>query len=145
MNSEFLSDAENEFREATRYYETEAPGVGVAFVTEVRRAIRWIIENPYAAVAVGSGIRSKMLNHFPYNILYAVERDLILIVAVAHQKEAAEVLEGKDQANQRTEGDRGTPMKICVSVLALIVRWRLCMQGARPTSHSTKPFYQTPL
>ncbi len=86
MNSEFLLEAEEEFREATRYYETKAPGVGVAFVAEVRRAVRWIIENPYAAVAVGSGIRSKILNNFPYNIFYAIEPDLILIVAVAHQK-----------------------------------------------------------
>jgi plasmid stabilization system protein ParE len=84
MNSEFLPEAEDKFREAARYYETEALGVGVAFVAEVRRAVNWIIENPYAAV--GSGVRSKPLNHFPYNILYAVEPDLILIVAVAHQK-----------------------------------------------------------
>ena len=86
MNSEFLPEADDEFREAARYYETEAPGVGVAFIAEVRRAVRWIIENPYAAVAVGSGLRSKMLNHFPYNILYSVKHELILIVAVAHQK-----------------------------------------------------------
>jgi plasmid stabilization system protein ParE len=86
MNSDFLPEAEDEFREATRYYETEAPGVGVTFVAEVRRAVGWIVDNPYAAVAVGSGIRSKSLNHFPYNIFYAVEPDLILIVAVAHQK-----------------------------------------------------------
>ena len=25
-------------------------------------------------------------NHFPYNVLYSIERDLIVIVAVAHQK-----------------------------------------------------------
>ena len=86
MNSEFLPEAEDEFREAARYYETEAPGVGVAFVAEVRRAVGWIVENPYAAVAVGNGVRSKPLNHFPYNILYAVEPDVILIVAVSHQK-----------------------------------------------------------
>jgi hypothetical protein len=30
MNSEFLPEAEAEFRETTRYYEREAPGVGVA-------------------------------------------------------------------------------------------------------------------
>ncbi len=65
MNSEFLPEAEEEFPEATMYYETKAPGVGVAFVAEVRRAVRWIIENPYAAVAVGGGIRSKILNSFP--------------------------------------------------------------------------------
>lgn len=86
MIAEFLPEAEDEFREATRYYETEAPGVGVVFVAEVRRAVGWIAENPYAAVAVGNGIRSKPLNHFPYNILYVVEPELILIVAVAHKK-----------------------------------------------------------
>lgn len=86
MNSIFLPVAEEELREATRYYESEAPGVGVAFVTEVRRVVRRIIENPYAAVAVGSGIRKAVMSHFPYNLIYAVEPDLIVIVAVAHQK-----------------------------------------------------------
>jgi toxin ParE1/3/4 len=109
MNSEFLPDAENEFREATRYYETEAPGVGVAFVTEVRRAIRWIIENPYAAVAFGSGIRSKMLNHFPYNILYAVERDLILIVAVAHRKRRPKYWRARIKQIKERRGTEGRP------------------------------------
>ncbi len=86
MNSEFLPEAEEEFREATRYYETEVPGVGVTFVAEVQRGVRLITENPYAAVAVGSGVRKKALKHFPYNILYAVEPDLIVIAAIAHQK-----------------------------------------------------------
>ena len=86
MNSEFLPEADQEFREAARYYETEAPGVGVAFVAEVRRAVRSIIENPHAAAEVGAGIRGTLLKRFPYNILYAVEPGLIVIVAVAHQK-----------------------------------------------------------
>lgn len=86
MNSKFLPEAEKELREATRYYETEAPGVGVAFVAEARRTVRSIIENPYGAIAVGSGIRSKIMHHFPYNILYTVDSDLVVIVAIAHQK-----------------------------------------------------------
>ena len=86
MKAEFLPEAEEEFREAVRYYETEAPGVGLRFVTEVRRGITFITENPYAAAGVGRGIRRKVLNHFPYSLLYAVESELIVIVAVAHQK-----------------------------------------------------------
>jgi plasmid stabilization system protein ParE len=86
VNSEFLPEAEEEFREAARYYETEAPGIGVTFVAEVRRAVRAIIKNPHAAAPVGSGIRRHVLKHFPYNILYAVEEDLLVIIAVAHQK-----------------------------------------------------------
>ncbi len=86
MNSEFLSEAEDEFRESVRYYENEAPGVGLRFIAEVRRGVTFITENPFGAAAVGSGIRRKVLNHFPYSLLYAVESELVVIVAVAHQK-----------------------------------------------------------
>jgi plasmid stabilization system protein ParE len=86
MKSEFLPEAEEEFREAVWYYEKEAPGVGLRFIAEVRRGVAFITENPYAAMAVGSGIRRKVLNHFPYNLMYAVEGELIVIVAVSHQK-----------------------------------------------------------
>jgi len=37
MNYAFLPEADEEFREAARYYESEAPGVGLAFITEVHR------------------------------------------------------------------------------------------------------------
>ncbi len=50
MNSEFLPEADEEFREAVRYYEKEAPGVGLRFVAEVRRGVTFITENPYAKV-----------------------------------------------------------------------------------------------
>ena len=86
MNSEFLPEADEEFREAVRYYEKEAPGVGLRFIAEVRKGVSFITENPFASAAVGSGIRRKVLNHFPYSLLYAVELDLVVIVAVAHQK-----------------------------------------------------------
>lgn len=32
MNSEFLPEADEEFREAVRYYENEAQGVGLRFI-----------------------------------------------------------------------------------------------------------------
>lgn len=86
MISEFLPEAEDEFREATRYYEREAPGIGITFVAEVQRTMRFIVRNPYAAAPMGSGIRKKVLNRFPYNVLYAVEGDKVVVIAVAHQK-----------------------------------------------------------
>ena len=86
MNFEFLPEGDEEFREASRYYENEAPGVGLAFITEVHRAIAIVIAHPLAAPKVRGTIRSKVLFHFPYSLLYSIEADLILIVAVAHQK-----------------------------------------------------------
>ena len=49
-------------------YEKDAPEVGLRFVAEARRGVTFITENPYAAAAVGSGIRRKVLNHFPYSL-----------------------------------------------------------------------------
>lgn len=95
MITEFLPEADQEFREAVLYYEEEAPGVGMSFIAEVHRAISFIVQNPHAAAAVGSGIRRKVLDHFPYNILYAVEGQLIVIVAVAHQKRRSRYWRGR--------------------------------------------------
>jgi len=86
VNYEFLPEADEEFREAARYYENEAPGVGLGFITEVHRMISGIISHPRSAKKVRGTIRSKVLIHFPYSLLYSIESDLILIVAVAHQK-----------------------------------------------------------
>jgi len=86
MNSVFLPEAEKEFREAGRYYENEAPGVGLAFIIEVHKAVTDIVAHPLGFPKVRESIRKKVLNHFPYNVLYSIEADLVVVVAVAHQK-----------------------------------------------------------
>jgi plasmid stabilization system protein ParE len=86
MKSYFLPDAEEEFLESSRYYESEAPGVGVAFIVEVHRAVSAIVALPRSAPKVRGSIRKKILNHFPHNIFYSIEKDLIVIVAVAHHR-----------------------------------------------------------
>jgi hypothetical protein len=52
MNNKFLPEADEEFREAARYYESEAPGVGLAFIAEVHRAISVVISQPRSAKTV---------------------------------------------------------------------------------------------
>ncbi|MBI4558449.1 MAG: type II toxin-antitoxin system RelE/ParE family toxin [Candidatus Hydrogenedentes bacterium] len=86
MRIEFLPGAEEEFREAVRYYEKQVPGVELTFAAEVRKGIAFILDHPYTALSVGTGLRRKVLPHFPYSVLYSVEADLIVVVAVTHQK-----------------------------------------------------------
>lgn len=86
MTYEFLPDADEEFREASRYYENESPGIGLAFIAEVHRVISSVISHPLSTKTVRGNLRCKVLLHFPYNLIYSIESDLILIVAVAHQK-----------------------------------------------------------
>lgn len=86
MKSEFLPEAEKEFREAARYYEGEAPGVGIAFIVELHRTVATILDNPLAAQTVRKSIRKKVLSRFPFDVLYSVEGETVVIIAVAHQK-----------------------------------------------------------
>jgi plasmid stabilization system protein ParE len=86
LKTEFLPEADEEFREAARYYESEAPGIGMAFVVEVHKTVTDIVEFPLAAQIVRLSIRKKVLRHFSYNVLYSIEPDKIVIVAVAHQR-----------------------------------------------------------
>ncbi|MDD4928209.1 MAG: type II toxin-antitoxin system RelE/ParE family toxin [Gallionella sp.] len=67
-------------------YESEAAGVGLAFIAAVHKAVAEIVEFPFAAQVMRVGIRKKVLRHFAYNLFYAVEADAIVIVAVAHQR-----------------------------------------------------------
>ncbi len=104
MKSEFLPEAEEEFREAAWYYEKEAPGVGLRFIAEVRKGLTFITENPYAAVDVGNGIRRKVLNLFPHSLIYAVEAELIVIVAVAHHKRRPRYWRGRVKETKESLG-----------------------------------------
>jgi plasmid stabilization system protein ParE len=83
---EFLPEADEEFREAARYYESEAAGVGLSFIAAVHKTIEEIVEFPLATQVQRADIRKKVMRHFAYNIFYAVEVDTIVIAAVAHQR-----------------------------------------------------------
>lgn len=65
MNNEFLPEADEEFREAARYYESEAPGVGLAFIVEVHKAIDLVVSHPRSTKMIRGSIRKKVLSHFP--------------------------------------------------------------------------------
>jgi plasmid stabilization system protein ParE len=86
LKTEFLAEADDEFREAARYYESEAAGVGLAFITAVHQAVSEMQAFPLATPSVRGGIRKKVLRHFSYTIFYAVEADTLVIIAVAHQR-----------------------------------------------------------
>ena len=86
MRTLFLPDAGEEFLEAARFYDSEAPGVGMAFIVEIHKAISILVIQPLSAPEARNNIRKKTIKHFPYSLFYSVESDVIVIVAVAHHK-----------------------------------------------------------
>lgn len=68
--------------EGAQYYELEGPGLGVAFLDEVRRCIRSISNHPESAPVLVGNVRRHLLRRFPYALLYAIKPDGIRILSV---------------------------------------------------------------
>jgi toxin ParE1/3/4 len=57
--------------------------LGDRFQEEVRFAVSRLVENANIGPALSKRIRKLRLRTFPFNLIYAVEEDLIVIIAVA--------------------------------------------------------------
>lgn len=85
MKVRFLETAERELEDAIDYYELELDGLGPRFKSEVKLALERISRFPHAWSVEIEDVRRCLLHKFPYKLLYSVESDHILVIAVAHQ------------------------------------------------------------
>lgn len=85
MNYRFLPQAERDLSDAVDYYEMCQPGLGSDFLIEIRQTIARILEYPDGWTQVSANGRRCLTNRFPYEIIYAIEDDTVLILAVANQ------------------------------------------------------------
>jgi len=66
------------------WYENEEAGLGEDFLDELRAAYDRIVDGPLAYQALRSGIRRGLLRRFPYAVYFAVEGDVVVVLAVLH-------------------------------------------------------------
>ncbi len=76
--------AEAELIEAATFYEARSPGLGEVFLNAVEGALRQIVAHPKAGAVVKPGIRRRLVERFPYSMLYAIEPGRIRVLAVSH-------------------------------------------------------------
>lgn len=81
----FTRLARQEVEDAVRFYELEYSGLGRKFKEEVRKAALRIAAYPEGWSIERGNVRKCLLHKFPYKLLYAVDENHILIIAVAHQ------------------------------------------------------------
>lgn len=84
MNWEFHPEALDEFRAAALYYSERDRTLALRFIASVEDAVARIVETPFAWRVLDKDVRRCLTRVFPYGILYTVEPDLILILAVMH-------------------------------------------------------------
>jgi plasmid stabilization system protein ParE len=81
--------AQAELNAAVRWYEDRRDGLGWEFFDEYARCGELISKRPrvFAAeedIPPGQEVRSLMMERFPYRLIYRIESDRILVIAVAH-------------------------------------------------------------
>jgi len=69
---------------AIRYYADQSKNLGEDYAQEVQDTIDKICLNPRRYALIGRTVRKCNTDRFQYKIIYTVETDGILIVAVAH-------------------------------------------------------------
>ena len=80
----FLEIAEQEFYDSQEYYEEKQTNLGNKFKSEAFNSLKRIQKFPNMFVKIKKDIRKCIINKFPFNILYSIEGDYILVIAISH-------------------------------------------------------------
>jgi len=86
MKIQLLVEAEAELTETSDWYDQQAIGLGMDFLKEFDAAVCQLVVFPKLFQELLPGIRRCQMNRFPCSVMYKVDADHVLILAVAHHK-----------------------------------------------------------
>lgn len=79
-------EAEDDLKEAFSWYEDKRTGLGYDFLLHVDVGINFINRNPEIHPIEYKGTRKHLIKRFPYKIIYLIEEEKIIVLAVIHGK-----------------------------------------------------------
>jgi plasmid stabilization system protein ParE len=87
----FEEEADAEYREAGRWYESRRTNLGIAFFDAVDAALRQILEFPHAGTPVPRvprelPVRRRAVKRFPYHVVYLDMPGALRVLAIAHDR-----------------------------------------------------------
>jgi plasmid stabilization system protein ParE len=85
MNLVVSELAYTEIENAKEYYNLEQPNLGNSFKNDVKETIDNIIRFPKLYPIIIDDIQRVVLHRFPYSIFYSIDKEIIIILSVAHQ------------------------------------------------------------
>jgi plasmid stabilization system protein ParE len=101
MKLVMLPLARREMFRAARWYDRKSPGLGDRLLDEIRQSLLAVLEFPAAFPSIDLTHRRKLLDVFPYNLVYRIDEETITIIAVANFKRHPEYW------RRRTKGSAG--------------------------------------
>ena len=85
-------EAEDDLKEAFSWYEDKRTGLGYDFLLQIDAGINFINRNPEIYPIEYKGTRKHVIKRFPYKIVYLVEEEKIIILAVIHCKRRPDLI-----------------------------------------------------
>lgn len=82
----FHPEAAAELEDASGFYESRMTGLGKSFAAEVQRTVTLIRQFPDTGLPVGSSRHRVLVARFPYSVVYQRDPELIVILAISHQR-----------------------------------------------------------
>jgi plasmid stabilization system protein ParE len=80
-----VSTALEEASDAASYYEDASVGLGSEFLNELDKTIGQIRKFPKIGALLGRRVRRFPISRFPFDVIYYLSNNKIVIIAVAHQ------------------------------------------------------------
>ncbi len=84
MKVSFLKPAQVEVDDAAAWYGSQSANLVIPFLDNPDMAVRRIVTYPFSHIEVEQGLRRCLFSRFPYGIIYGIDTDTIIVVAVAH-------------------------------------------------------------
>lgn len=85
MNVRLLSLADQEVADSVQWYEQQSQGLGRVFLDEFDRVLRLVRAYPLIATQIEPDIRRFLFSRFPYSLIYGIDQETLVVIAVAHQ------------------------------------------------------------
>jgi len=79
-----LSPAQLDYRDALEWYAERSLQAATAFETSIDIGLKRIVATPDSSPYCDDQHRSYILRTFPFSIVYRVQTDAIVVVAIAH-------------------------------------------------------------
>ena len=92
-----IPEAENDIKEAFRWYEEKRVGLGCDFLLQIDAGINFISRNPKIHPSEYRGARKHIIKRFPYKIIYILEKEKIIVLAVIHNRRKPNAIEKRVQ------------------------------------------------
>ena len=86
MNVRFLALADQEVDEAVAWYGKQGHDISRGFLDDLDRAVRLATAYPLLATQIEPEIRRLLFVRYPYSLIYGIDNESIVIIAVAHQQ-----------------------------------------------------------